>query len=135
MTFTQDDHFIRRVSRKNHLQNGVVAAGAFSARPDETSLSFTWRNESLKPDHALDEYQIRNKLPHGDLPGLCQLTFLDLTLSIRPPLPPRIDPDPNDTHYGHLHCLTDIPGEEQREVMATLATHHGILRQFVRART
>lgn len=134
--FLPEDSFLRRVGTKRYLKDGLVSRDAFRPRNAEASLSFTWQDESLRSEEALDEYQRHNALPQsGDLPGLCRLTYHDLTVSLSPPLPPRHEPDDADPRFGHLHCATDLPRDElHMEKMAKLATRNGLVRLFVRAR-
>ncbi|MCK6483584.1 MAG: hypothetical protein HUU22_05645 [Phycisphaerae bacterium] len=135
--FQPEDSFLRRVGKKRYLRDGgEVSFEAFRPRDGEASLSFTWQDESLRSEEGLDEYQRNNALRQSaDLPGLCRLTFHDLTVSLSPPLPPRHDPDNADPRYGHLHCATDLPCDElHMEKMAKLATRNGLVRLFVRAR-
>lgn len=130
--FVADDRFLRRVAKKRQIRNGIVTEGAFEDR--HPTLSFTYQDEELKSDTGLTRYQFDKKLPSGDLPGLCVLSFQDLTVLLEPPLPPRHDIDHEDEQYGLLHCCTDSPrDEDHREKMAKLATRNGVLREFVRA--
>jgi hypothetical protein len=133
--FVAGDSFLRHIDRRRHIAgDGTIAWGVFKPRSSELSLSFTYRDEALKMERVLDEYQQDKMLPHGDLPGICYLSFYDLTESLDPPLPPRSEPYPADEKYGHLHCITDIPRDEiHMEKMAKLATRNGVLRPFVRA--
>lgn len=131
--FQPTDPFLRRVDRRKWLtKNGVVAAGAFLPREGETSISFTFQDENLRLPPSLDTYWRANRLPSGDLPGLCTLTQHDLAEELESPLPPRHQPDPEDTVYGHLHCVTDCPTATQAEQMALLATRNGVLRDLQR---
>jgi len=135
--FEADDSFIRRIERSRYLRDGgEVSYEAFRPREGEASLSFTFQDKILRTDAALDEYQSRKALPQsGHLPGLCRLTLYDLTVSLTPPLPPRYERDDSDDRYGHLHCVTDLPSDEQHmERMAKLATRNGLVRPYVRAK-
>jgi len=121
--FALEDGFLRRIVFPNLIKNGVVRRKAF--KDNHTTLSFTFRNDELKTSAGLDFYQSRKKLPSGDLPGLCMLTYGDLTLALEPPLEPRHERDTEDEYYGNLHCVTDRPvHDDQRERMAKLATKH-----------
>lgn len=134
-TFTPDDSFLRRIDRKRHALDGIVAADVFRPRPNETTLSFTYQDALLRQGGALAAYQRAKRLPSGDLPGICRLTFHDLTSKLDPPLPPRPEQDETDPAYGHLHCVTDCPVDEiHREKMAKLATENLLLMSFVRGK-
>ena len=129
--FVAQDSFLRHVDRKRHIKDGTVSPEVFKDR--HQTLSFTYQDETLCTKERLDAYQRDKELQFGDLPGLCRLTFDDLTVSLRPPLPPRPDPFPQDERYGDLHCCTDQPSNDvQRRKMAHLAERNGIVRQFVR---
>ena len=128
--FAAGDCFLRRVSKPRAVRNNVVTWEAFSDSWD--TLSFTSRDANLLTDHGLRQYQLDKALPRRDLPGICQLSFEDLAERLEPPLPPRNDPAPDDDKYGHLHCVTDRPYDEAHRIrMATLATEHGVLLNFV----
>ena len=131
--FALDDIFLRRVGSR--IKHGAVSFKAFKPRADERTLSFTFRGPELKTEEGLKQYQRDKVLPSGDLPGICSLSFLDLTELLNPPLPPRCAPDPEDAKYGHLHCETDVPEDEvHMERMARLATKGGVLCEFERIR-
>lgn len=124
------DFFLRRASTKSALRRGVVYYKAFLDR--HSTLSFTLRDANLRSDSGLRQYQLDKKLPHGDLPGICQLSFEDLTERLGPPLSPRHAPDSEDNEYGRLHCVTDTPCDDDHcRKMAVLANMHGVL-DFVR---
>ena len=128
--FVSTDEFLRRAGKKRHVKLGVVHWEVFA--DSHPTLSFTLRNDDLRTEDGLDRYQELKAFPSDDLPGICMLTFLDLTDRLRPALPPRRDPDGQDATYGHLHCSTDRPsGQIQMEVMAELANKHGVLREFI----
>jgi len=137
-SFSIEDSFLRRISSRGCVrEDGTIGADAFTHRPEkkETALSFTYQDGTLKTKAQLDDYHRYNRLPSGDLPGICRLTFYDLTEGICPPLPPRHEPDPADERYGHLHCVTGLPHNEvHKEQLAKLATRNGIVRRFVRAK-
>lgn len=129
--FANEDSFLRRFLKRGLIKDGTVSAEAFEDKHE--TLSFTFQDDGLRTDHGLNDYHSAKELPSGDLPGLCKLTFHDLTVTLRPPLPPRPDPDPQDDEYGHLHCCTDQPSSDaQRTLMARLAERHGVVRPFVR---
>ena len=134
--FVAEDSFLRRIDRKRYVMDGgLVGWGVFQPREQEPSLSFTYQGEELKTDEGLSVYHEATALPSGDLPGICKLTFYDLSQSLDPPLPPRSEPDHADKDYGHLHCSTDCPrGQLHMEQMAKLASRNGLLRPFVRSR-
>lgn len=133
--FVADDFFLRHIDKKRCAAAGVVNGEVFRSRESEPALSFTYQDENLKTEHGVQQYQQDKVLPHGDLPGICMLSFDDLTRSLEPPLPPRSEPYAADEKYGHLHCVTDHPRDEiHMEKMAKLATRNGVLCQFVRAR-
>lgn len=128
--FVATDFFLRRVSKKRLIKDEVVLAAAFDDKHE--TLSFTLQNEDLKTDLGLDTYQRAKVLDSGDLPGLIGLSFLDLTISVCPPLHPRRELDEADASYGALHCCTDRPVDlGHREQLAKLATNNGIMRPFV----
>ena len=122
--FDPQDGFLRRTDRKRYIkQGGVVFWEAFKPRDGEPTLSFTYQDNQLKDEDALRQFQLHNELPHGDLPGICRLTFGDLSVFLTPPLPPRFKDDPDDERYGRLHCVTDLPAlQVQMELMAELAS-------------
>jgi hypothetical protein len=129
-SFVADDVFLRRVSKKRLIKDEVVLAAAFEDKHE--TLSFTLQNEELKTDLGLDTYQHAKVLDSGDLPGLIGLSFLDLTISVHPPLPPRRELDEDDERYGALHCCSNRPIDlGHREQLAKLATNNGIVRPFV----
>ena len=129
--FDPEDSFLRRVSTKAAIKDGTVGWRAFDDQ--HPTLSFTFQDDDLQTGPGMQTYQRDKALPSGDLPGICKLTLYDLTESLRPPLPPRADRDPEDEKYGHLHCCTDCPvNDDHRRKMAKLATRNGILREFVR---
>lgn len=135
--FVADDSFLRHVSKKRHIaDDGTIGREAFQPRVGEPTLSFTYQAETLRTDEALSAYQIDKKIPgSGDLPGICKLTYYDLTEALQPPLPPRFDEVPEDPKYGSLHYVTDIPKDSiHMEMMAKLATRNGVLRPFIKAR-
>lgn len=130
-TFAPDDNFLRRISKRGNIKEGVVHAGAFD--DGHSTLSFTLQDGNLRTEAGIDEYHRDKALPSGDLPGIICLSFHDMTEAVRPPLPPRREPDPEDEKYGHLHCCTDRPEDEaQRDQLAKLATRNGVVRQLVR---
>ncbi len=86
--FAPDDSFLRRIDKKRHALDGIIAADVFRPRTNETTLSFTYQDASLRQEGALAAYQLAKRLPSGDLPGICRLTFHDLTRKLDPPLPP-----------------------------------------------
>jgi hypothetical protein len=133
--FVADDSFLRHIDRKKRLMDdGTIAPEAFKPRNGETSLSFTFQNKLLNSEAGLEHYQRDKVLQSGDLPGICKLTFYDLTQALEPPLPPRSVPEPRDEKYGHLHCCTDCPRDQiHMAKMAKLATRNGVLRPFVRS--
>ena len=131
--FANEDRFLRRVSKKRHIRRGLIQADAFDDK--HPTLSLTLEEQMVKGAAALDQYREYHVLPHGDLPGICALSYRDLTIDLEPPLPPREDPDSADLRYGHLHCCTDRPCDTQREKMATLAAcHFDVLRELVPAK-
>lgn len=130
-SFVAEDCFLRHVDRRRYLKRGIVKPEAFDDHHE--NLSFTFQNAGLQTEAGLDQYQRDKALPSEDLPGICKLSFYDLTESLSPPLPPRRDPNPDDERYGHLHCCTDRPIDWGHRVqMAKLASRYGVLREFVR---
>lgn len=129
--FAPEDGFLRRIVWPQHIKRGFVHWRVF--KDNHPTLSFTYRNDELKTRDGLDLYQVRTVLPSGDLPGICVLTFLDLTCLLEPPLEPRQEVDIEDEYYGEIHCVTDQPVDKaQRQEMAKLATkHQDILRSVV----
>ena len=129
--FEVNDAFLRRIDRRRWIaRDGTIAPEAFLAREGESSLSFTYQGSGLRDNAALDDYQRVYRLPSGDLPGLCRLTYGNLTRDLETPLPPRHNPDDNDAVYGHLHYVTDCPTRVQMEQMAMLATWNGVVRDL-----
>lgn len=123
--FVVEDGFLRRTDRKRYIKpDGVVSSEAFRPRPAEPTLSFTYQSPPLRSHEGIHQYQLDKVLPSGDLPGVCKLTFHDLTGLLTPPLPPRFQEDPNDERYGRLHCVTDLASQEQMELMAELTRQH-----------
>lgn len=135
-SFVPLDGFLRRTDRKPHIKDGLVSWEAFRPRPHEPSLSFTFQTDWLATEEGLRQYQIDNALKFGDLPGVCKLTFHNLTELVHPPLPPRPQPAPEDPRYGDLHCVTDVPeSQEHMEALARLATRNtdaGLPMSFVK---
>jgi len=132
--FVAEDSFLRRGGKRS-VKNGLVEPDVFKPRANEATLSFTHQDKSLETDKALDEYQRYNALLSGDLPAICRLTFYDLTEGVEPSLPPRFEHDPDDALYGHLHCVTELPlNEDHRRQLAKLATDNRIVREFVKAK-
>lgn len=128
--FVAHDSFLRRVGRKGDIKNGIIAPAVFKDKHE--TLSFTYQDDDLRTENGVSQYQLDKVLRFGDLPGLCRLTFRDLTVDVQPALPPRFVLDPDDEKYGRLHCCTDQPnGDEQCEKMAELALRNGIVREFV----
>lgn len=68
------DSFLRRVQYPSDMRNRVVHWRAFKRREGEEDLSLTIRREKLLSDDGIEEYQLRNALPSGDLPGICLLS-------------------------------------------------------------
>ena len=132
--FAAEDYFLRRIAKPRYIKDDEsVSWEAFDDK--QPTLSFTFQDNNLKTKDGLDEYQRYWAYPSGDLLGLCKLSFYDLTVSLEPPLPPRHDPVPEDEKYGHLHCCTDPPRDQDHcEKMAKLAMRNGVVRQFVKAR-
>ena len=131
--FLPNDSFLRRVTNKPGLfRQGIVPTEAFKPRGEEDALSFTFQHETLKSQTALEKYQLDCATPLGDLPGLCKLTFADLTIRVEPPLPPRYDPPKEPQKYGELHCVTDLPNKKQRHQMAALAAENGIVLPYIK---
>lgn len=128
--FVAEDCFLRRVSKKRCIRGGIVTWEAFYDL--HSTLSFTYQAEILQNEESIDQYQRDKALPSGDLPGLCRLSFEDLTVSLDPPLPPRRRRVRGDEKYGHLHYVTNCPKNRiHRESMAKLATRNGVVREFV----
>ncbi len=132
--FVADDSFLRHIDKKRLvMSNGLLSHEVFKPREGEPSLSFTYQDANLRTQRGLDQYQQDKVLLHGDLPGICKLTFDDLTESLKPPLPPHLEVNDSDKWYGHLHYVTDCPlNESHMEQMAKLASRHGLLRAFVK---
>lgn len=128
--FVAEDSFLRHVDRKSRIKNGIVSLEVF--KDQHETLSFTYQNDVLRTKEGLDRYQRDKELKFGGLPGLCRLTFQDLTVSLDPPLRPRSDPVPQDERYGDLHCCTNRPIDDvHRRKMAHLAERNGIVRPYV----
>lgn len=125
--FRPDQYFLRRVDRIRRIRDGEVGWQAFKPRETDPALSFTFQTEELMTDKGLRNYQLYWELSSGDLPGICRLSYADLT---RLGLPPRHDSQPNEP-YGDLHCSTALPTMEQCVALAKLATLNGVVREFV----
>jgi len=133
--FVPDDSFLRHIDRPRHVTDDSLSWEVFKPREQEDSLSFTYQDSRLRTEEGLQAYQCDKALPFGDFPGICKLTFYDLSQRLEPPLPPRPDWDRADEKYGHLHCVTDCPTRQlHMEQMAKLATRNGLLCRFVRTR-
>ncbi len=133
--FIAEDSFLRHIDRKRRATADGVNWEVFKPRPAERSLSFTYQDVRLMSDSGLDEYRLDKAMPSGDLPGICKLTYYDLTEALEPPLPPRPRHDPEDPKYGDLHCETGLPRDQiHMEKMAKLATRNGVLRVFERGK-
>ncbi|HEY3241720.1 MAG TPA: hypothetical protein VGM03_00070 [Phycisphaerae bacterium] len=135
--FGPDDRFLRRIRFPDHLKRGIVYWRAFKEKDDVPTLSYTYQDASLRSDPALDAYrEYFSRALGGDLPGLLWLSWRALAQQVRPPLPPRHDPDASDPVYGHLHCVTDAPRDKIRmELLAKLVNDRdlgGVLREVVR---
>ncbi len=136
--FQASDRFLRRVGYADHLRNRVLFWRAFKER--ESTLSFTFQDESLRNETSLDQYQTyysRSTFFGGNLPGIVWLSFEGLFSRVSPPLVPRQDPNiEEDPAYGHLHCVTDAPRDKaQMQILAKLVNDNefgGILREFVK---
>lgn len=129
--FQSLDFFLRRTSKKRLMKDGIISWEAF--RDDHPTLSFTFQSSTLKTEAALTEYQAAKKLPSGDLPGICKLSYENLAVELVPHLPPRWDDDKTDVEYGKLHCSTDRPNDVQCKIMSEMASRHGVVRDFVKA--
>jgi hypothetical protein len=128
------DWFLRRVARWYHIKGGAVHWKAFRPEPAERALSYTLQNDDLRTPNGLDQYQLYWVFPSGDLPGICKLSYVNLTEDLKPPLPPWPEPDETDKKYGHLHCHTDLPRDkDSMRRLAVLATENGVVRPFVEA--
>lgn len=136
ITFASTDFFLRHIDRKRFVDSDeTISADVFKPRERETGLSFTHQGPLLCHPDSIAAYQMAKRLPSGDLPGICRLTWDDLSNKLDPPLPPRPAPINEDPVYGDLHCLTDCPRDEiHRDRMAKLATKHGLLLRFKVAR-
>ncbi len=139
-SFSPNDSFLRHIDRKRFVSQeagvAVISREAFRPRKQEKTLSLFYQDGSLRTDEQIDAYREKKRLPSGDLVGLCRLTFHDLTGSLSPPRPPRLDPDHGDPEYGHLHHAIDLPVDERHmDEMAKLATRNGLVRPFERKRT
>lgn len=132
LEFDASTSFLRRLSRRSHLRDRVVSADAFVDK--HPTLSLTFRDERLRSDAGLQAYREAKRLQYGDLPGLCELTYPDLTQRVFPPLPPWHERDPDDPSYGESHCNTDKPSSAQAEQMAALATRNSVLIPLTRAK-
>jgi hypothetical protein len=126
-----DRQYIRRLLKNAVKRDRTILPRAFSASPNDSSISFTLRGDVLQSEDQLRRYRKHKRLNSGDLPGLCYLTHQNLTQDLKPPLPPRYQEDSEDTIYGTLHHETDVPDETQQNDLATKATQHGLLLPFV----
>lgn len=134
--FAAEDGFLRRIDRKRYIDaEGAIHPDVFKPRDDESSLSLTYQDTSLQSQTDLERYRESKRLPSGDLPGLCKLTFHDLTESLNPPRPPRPEKDPDDKEYGWLHCVIDPPKDDVHgDEMAKLATRNGVLYRYEKSK-
>ncbi len=124
-SFAPNDGFLRRTAGKRYIKNGVVGWEAFKPREGEDGLSFTYQSPSLQSPEGIRSFQLDKVLPSGDLPGICKLTYSNLAVGLSPPLLPRFKMDLDDAKYGALHCLTELPqDQEQMEAMAQLASRN-----------
>lgn len=97
---------------------------AFKPRQGETTCSFTIQNDELRTDEGIERYRERKVTTEGIRPGICMLSFHELTERVKPPLVPRFDCDDQDPFYGESHYCTDAPDRDQQEVMAFFASKH-----------
>lgn len=131
---SREDWFLRRVAYNNHIKHDTVHWKAFRPEREETALSYTLQAEDLGAADGIDRYQLYWVFPSGDLPGICRLSYVNLTEDLEPPLPPWPDLDETDERYGHLHCHTDLPRDkDSMRRLAVLATENGVVRPFVEA--
>jgi hypothetical protein len=135
MRFADTDDFLRRVRFYDHIKvdRDEIRWNAFKDR--DVRMSFTYRDGSLQSDEDIDKYHAYfSKLVGETLPAILWFTFDGLTRRIVPPLEPQLDPDPDDTTYGHLHCSTDAPRDKPHmELMAKLVNDGqfaGIARRY-----
>ena len=140
MRFTDNHEFLRRVLFDSHVKRDVLHWRAFKDK--DVRMSWTFRDESLQSDTAIDEYRAyfsqlideSLKLVGASLPAILRFTFYGLTRCIDPPLEPRHDPDPDDSKYGHLHCSTEAPHDKAHmELLAKLVNDGqfaGIARRY-----
>lgn len=124
--FVAEDRFLRRTDRKGYIKERdgrfVVVWEAFKPRPNERDLSFTFQALQLQSEEALRQFQQDKELPEsGDLPGICRLSYANLNDQS---LPPRFKEDPDDTVYGKLHHVTDLPSQPQMESLAAMASQN-----------
>ena len=134
--FRPNDRFLRRVGLPGQIKRGLVRWQAF--KKTDSTLSFTFQDESLRDEASLDRYQAHYaRFVDGNLPGIVWLSFEGLSSKLSPPLVPRREPDKEtDPIYGHLHCVTDAPSDNgHMQLLAKLVNDRdfgGILREFVK---
>ncbi len=132
--FVNEDQFLRRVRFPDHIKkDGMLRWKAFKDK--DPRMSFTFRDQALKTDVALDAYHNYFSETVGEvLPAILWFGFFGLTQRIQPPLEPRHDPDRTDPIYGHLHCSTERPhGKPHMQLLAKLVNdgdHAGIARRY-----
>jgi len=99
-------------------------------------MLLTFRDATLISDADIDAYHAYFSERVGErLPAILWLTFHGLTDCIYPPLEPQPDPDvESDPKYGHLHCFTKAPhDDDHRDILAKLVNdgvHAGIARRY-----
>ena len=133
--FRHEHRFLRRIAYKNQISDkGIVHWRAFKDRDEQLSLTF--QDESLQANDGLDRYRcyFATMYLHGDLPGICWLSFYAFVALLDPPLEPRHDPDPQEPEYGRLHCSTPRPDDRQMRLLAKFVRdgdQGALLRKFV----
>jgi hypothetical protein len=131
--FADQDEFLRRVSFDDHFKHDLLLWKAFKER--DARMSWTFRDDDLRTIGGLDAYHSYFSEGFGQpLAAILRFTFYGLTQCIDPPMEPRLNPDPHDPKYGHLHCSTNCPRDKAHmELLAKLVhdgEHAGIARRY-----
>lgn len=134
--FADDDQFLRRVRfSSNFNKRGLLRWQTFKIK--DAPMSWTFRDPTLATDEGVDEYHAYfSKIVEQKLPAVLWFSFFGLVERLNPPLIPKHDPAPeDDPKYGHLHCSTDVPRDEDHmRLMAKLVNQHlhaGIVRSYL----
>lgn len=123
--------YIRRLDRKNDVDQGQVNPRVFRPRPStqnrpvESEISFYQIPANRDEEDFLDEFLAEPWLKSGDIPGLCILEDKDFQeLKLDPPALKEVS-EP----FGKYHCEIADPGEQKA---TELSNKVEILREFQR---